>query len=594
MAALLLGGGSTQGLPIFPIYYPVTQTGDSGPGSLREGIASTSNVIVFKVTGAITLTSGPLVINRNLTISGPNARKLKVMGNVQSIFEIDSGTVDISGLTIGPAGQGSSGIFIKAGTADFENCTVSGNSGGGIFTVAGSTLNMSGCTISGNQLSVQGGAGLQNDGTATLTNCTISGNLSLKNNVPQIASGIGGGLSNNGGILTLNSCTVTGNNAASIGGGIQNMGGTFQLSNTIVAGNTAPTGPDCSGTFVSNGYNLIGIKDGSSGFINGVSHDLVGTFAAPRNALLGPFQDNGGETNTVAITSASSPAVNAANAATAPARDQRNYVRPNAADMGAVEFNGTQPVVLANISSRVQVLTGDNVLFGGLIITGTQQKKVIFRALGPSLNLAGKLANPTLELYNSANQLIASNDNWVDAPNKQAIIDSTIPPTNDFESAILMLLDPGNYTAIVRGVGGATGLGVIEVYDLDRTVNSRLANISTRAFVQTGDNVLIGGFIVLGPDSLQVIIRAIGPSLNVPQHLLDPFLELHDGNGTTIAMNDNWRSSQEAAINATGIPPTNNAESAIVRTLTPGNYTAIVTGVNNTTGVALVEVYGLQ
>jgi hypothetical protein len=135
---------------------------------------------------------------------------------------------------------------------------------------------------------------------------------------------------------------------------------------------------------------------------------------------------------------------------------------------------------------------------------------------------------------------------------------------------------------------------VVEAYDLNRAVGSRLANISTRAAVQAGDNVLIGGFIILGPDSLRVVVRAIGPSLSVPNHLADPFLELHDGNGATLAANDNWRVPNQAEISATGVAPTNDAESAIVMTLAPGSYTAVVRGVNNTTGVAIVEVYGLQ
>jgi hypothetical protein len=164
------------------------------------------------------------------------------------------------------------------------------------------------------------------------------------------------------------------------------------------------------------------------------------------------------------------------------------------------------------------------------------------------------------------------------------------------ESAIVTTLPANNsaYTAIVSGAENGTGIGVVEAYDLDSTVDSKLANISTRGFVQTGDNVLIGGLIVLGQNSLRVIVRAIGPSLPVPGVLGDPTLELHDGNGALIVANDNWRSDQEAEILATGIPPTNDLESAIVRNLAPGNYTAIVRGVSSTTGIALVEAYGLN
>jgi hypothetical protein len=252
------------------------------------------------------------------------------------------------------------------------------------------------------------------------------------------------------------------------------------------------------------------------------------------------------------------------------------------------------PAVLGNISTRLRVDTGDNALIGGFIITGTQSKKVMLRAIGPSLPLSGALANPVLELY-SGQTLLASNDNWKDAPNKQEIIDTTIPPSNDLESAIVTTLPAGNaaYTAIVRGVNNGTGVGLVEAYDLDRNVDSKLANISTRGFVQTGDNVLIGGLIVLGQDPLKVIARAIGPSLPVAGKLLDPTLELRDGNGGLLQVNDNWRSDQEAEIIATTVPPSDDAESAIVRTLPPGNYTAIVRGVNATTGIGLVEVYAL-
>jgi uncharacterized delta-60 repeat protein len=249
---------------------------------------------------------------------------------------------------------------------------------------------------------------------------------------------------------------------------------------------------------------------------------------------------------------------------------------------------------LGNISTRLRVETGDNVLIGGFIITGSQAKKVMVRAIGPSLPLADVLADPTLELHDGAGTLITSNDNWMNAPNKQEIIDSTIAPTNDLESAILMSLDPGLYTAIVRGVNDTTGIGLVEAYDLDLAADSILANISTRGLVQTGDDVMIGGIIILGVDPQEVLLRAIGPSLPVGGTLADPTLELHDKDGVTIASNDDWRSDQEADIIATTIPPTNDAESAILATLTPDAYTAIVRGKNDTTGVALVEAYQLD
>jgi probable HAF family extracellular repeat protein len=253
------------------------------------------------------------------------------------------------------------------------------------------------------------------------------------------------------------------------------------------------------------------------------------------------------------------------------------------------------PTVFGNISTRLRVETGDNVLIGGFIITGTQPKKVMVRAIGPSIPLPDKLADPTLELFGPSG-LITSNDNWMDAPNKQEIIDTTIAPVDDLESAILATL-PANstaYTAIVRGINNTTGIGLVEVYDLDQTVDSKLANISTRGLVQTDDNVMIGGLIVLGSNPQKVIVRAIGPSLPLSGSLADPTLDLFDGNGTLVMSDDNWRDNQEAEISATGLAPTNDAESAIVQTLQAGaGYTAIVRGKNNTTGVALVEVYDL-
>ena len=219
------------------------------------------------------------------------------------------------------------------------------------------------------------------------------------------------------------------------------------------------------------------------------------------------------------------------------------------------------------------------------------------RAIGPSLSsfFSGALADPILELRDSSGSLIRANDNWR-SDQEAEIIATTLPPSDDLESAIVATLpaNGSNYTVIVRGVNDGTGIGVVEAYDLNQAVDSKLANISTRGLVQTGDDVIIGGLIVLGQNPLRVIVRAIGPSLPVSGSLGDPMLELRDGNGGLIRSNDNWRSDQEAEIIATTIPPSNNLESAIVENLAPGNYTAIVRGVNNMTGVAVVEAYDLN
>jgi plastocyanin len=253
------------------------------------------------------------------------------------------------------------------------------------------------------------------------------------------------------------------------------------------------------------------------------------------------------------------------------------------------------PGTFGNISTRLRVETDDNVLIGGFIITGTQPKNVIVRAIGPSLTLPEPLADPVLELHGPGAFSTIINDNWR-SDQEAAIMATTIPPSNDLESSIVASL-PANssaYTAIVRGANNGTGIGVVEAYDLDSAADSKLANISTRGLVQTGNNVLIGGFIIVGQNPMRVMVRAIGPSLSVPGPLEDPTLELRNGDADLIAFNDNWRSDQEAEIIATTIQPSNDLESALVQILPPGNYTVIVHGVNNVTGVGLVEAYALD
>ncbi len=265
------------------------------------------------------------------------------------------------------------------------------------------------------------------------------------------------------------------------------------------------------------------------------------------------------------------------------------------------------PPQLANISTRLRVGLGEDALIGGFIITGNTPKEVLIRAIGPSLGqagVAGALADPVIELHDSSGATIAINDNWqttqrggiITGDQVAAIQNSGIAPTHPAESAIVATLTPGGYTAIVRGVQDRTGVALVEAYDLNRTVPSRLANISTRGFVGAGDNVMIGGTIVTGGAAARVIVRAIAPSLagqGVSNALADPTLELRDRNGVLVAFNDNWRESQAAEIQASGVPPTNDLECAIVATLVPGDHTAIVRGKNNATGVALVEAYQL-
>jgi hypothetical protein len=261
------------------------------------------------------------------------------------------------------------------------------------------------------------------------------------------------------------------------------------------------------------------------------------------------------------------------------------------------------PAQLLNISTRARVHTGDNVLIGGFIVTGSDPKQVLLRAMGPSMQsegvpVTGRMSDPTLELYDAAGALLATNDNWRDSQDRAAVEASGIPPSDDREAAIARPLAPGAYTAVLRGKGDTTGIALMEVYDRGVTANSVLANISSRGFVEAADNVMIGGFITGNqPGNTKVLVRAIGPSMKatVPNALDDPTLELYDSNGAAVGSNDNWKESADRTeIEATGIPPIHDQEAAIVRTVAPGLYTAIVRGKNDTSGVGLVEIYNIR
>jgi hypothetical protein len=249
----------------------------------------------------------------------------------------------------------------------------------------------------------------------------------------------------------------------------------------------------------------------------------------------------------------------------------------------------------------MRVQTGDNVGIGGFIIAGSAPKRVLLRGIGPSLSQVGisdPLADPVLELHGPAGFATIINDNWRDTQELE-IIATGLPPSDDLESAIVMTLNPGPYTAIMKGNNNTSGVGLVEVYDLDQAAISNLANISTRAFVSTGANIMIAGFILggnIGDDN--VILRGIGPSLangGVPNVLADPTLELRDSNGALIRSNNDWQDDplQAALIAAAGLAPPNALESAIAATLAPGPYTALLAGLNNGTGNGLVEVYDL-
>jgi hypothetical protein len=259
-----------------------------------------------------------------------------------------------------------------------------------------------------------------------------------------------------------------------------------------------------------------------------------------------------------------------------------------------------------NISTRLRVDIGDKVMIGGFIIRGNASKLVVLRGLGPSLVNAGVpaggvLNDPVLELHGPNGALITSNDNWKDSPQRSQIEGTVFQPTDDRESVILATLAPGAYTGILKGVGQTTGIGLIEVYDNNQGVDSDLANISTRGFVDTGNNVMIGGFTLGGNNNAtRIAVRALGPSLTssgLSNVLADPTLELHNANGTIMVSNDDWQSDPVSAaqLTANGLALPNPKESGIFTSLAPpGQFTAVVAGKNGGIGIGLVEIYNLR
>jgi hypothetical protein len=257
------------------------------------------------------------------------------------------------------------------------------------------------------------------------------------------------------------------------------------------------------------------------------------------------------------------------------------------------------PPTTTNLSTRVSVQSGNGVAIAGFIISGSSPNQVLIRGLGASLSNFGvvnPLQDPTLDLHDSTGKAIATNDDWQTATNAGQIpVD--FRPADSREPAILATLPPGSFTAVLRGKNGGSGVGLIEIDDLSSGVGSKLTNVSTRGFVGTGENVMIGGFILSGGnEERQILVRALGPTLaqapfNITGNLTDPTLMLIDANGTVVASNDDWKSSQQNEIQATNLAPPNDREAAILTTLPTGNFTAIVSGKNGQTGIALVDVF---
>jgi hypothetical protein len=466
--------------------------------------------------------------------------------------------------------------FTNAGAVSISNTSqVFSVAGGHNYIQTGGDTSLGDSILTAANVLIQGGI-IHRGGT-------INGNVNVSRGTIAPTSGGGGGVANFQGFILVvpGSDLIPGPDNMTINGNLV-LGADAHLS-MVIRNNKAGEFDTMS---VSGSATFGGTLDVSlvNGFVPGPNDSFTVLTAGP--TITGAF-------------------INAPNGSRFPTTDGAGSFIATYSDNHLVlsNFQTKPPDQLLNISTRMRVLTGNNVLIAGFIITGTDPKKVIIRGLGPSLTsvgVPGALSDPTLELH-QGNSTLATNDNWkIDDQTGQSqeatIRATTIPPSNDLESALVATLNPGAYTAILAGKNQGTGIGVVEVYDLNQSANSKLANISTRGFVDTGDNAMIGGFIVggAGGGAARVIVRGLGPSVPVSGNLQDPVLELHNVNGTTIATDDNWKDSQQADIQATTIPPNNDLESAIVRTLVPGNYTAILRGVNNGTGIGLVEVYNLN
>jgi hypothetical protein len=656
------GGGGVANFAAGTVNVTNCTLDHNAAGGIPQGIVSNAAAgggITNHNGGTVTLTGSTLTANS--ASSGGGAANLSgTFTATDCIFSANTANVQGTGTSNGTGG----GIYHGAGTMTVTNCTITGNtvtglfggsgagsgSGGGIFHTG--PLTISGSTVSGN--SAQGGeamngtagaafgGGVYSSGSLTAVNCTIAGNSlqggrGLSGNVGGAASGGGIYFAANG-TYTVTSSTIVSNTAtggsgtptaAGVGGGIFNANGTVNLKSTLIAGNTAQT-PDVNGPYASQGFNLIGKTDGSTGFPSGT--DLVGTINAPLDPKIDPngLKNNGGPTLTIALLPGS-PAIDHGNSATSngtPATDQRDagfpriYDNPNVAnasggdgsDIGAFEVQ-VVPGLVANVATRLPVGTGDNVLIEGFIVQGPagSTKKIIVRAIGPSLAASGitdALPNPTLEIHDATNgnAIVATNDNWrttqvgglITADQSAEIAASGVAPGNDLESAIIANLPPGSYTAVVRGVGNSVGTGVVDAYDLSAASPAKLVNVATRGLIQPGDKLMIAGFIVQN-GSVRAVVRAIGPSLaafGITNALPDTTLQLRDGNGAIVVENDDWKirsngTSQQAELEATGLQPTNDLEAAVVATLPPGQYTAQVRGKPETTGTGVVQVYFL-
>ncbi len=528
------------------------------------------------ISGPLNAAVDPAAGIRMIDANSP-ANSGVITGNISSLLTSDgAGVVSHDGGTVISNDGGS--------LVSHDGGGLIGDDGSGLLSEGGLGL----LSERGNGMIGQDGAGFISDNGAASLSRTSSGVKAASASAGFIQTGgetdlshvlILGPATINGGVVTgsgMIAGDVTNNSFISPGhsvGGISILGNYTQgAQGTLVLENGGAAANQYDHLQVHGTANLAGKLDLRD--INGYVHDPADTF----NPI--GFQSATGSFSSVS----SNAQVTLTN----------NGIRASI-DPSAPAPKAGQPL---NIATRMSVQTGDNVLIAGFIVTGPSgsTKKVLIRGMGPSLaqfGVPGTLSDPFLELHEPDGSVV-SNDNWQQGDTSQ--IPSGFAPSDPRESVIVATLTPGNYSAIVKGAHAETGVGIAELYDLDSASPAKLANIATRGFINTGDDVMIGGFIIGGNEPAKILVRAIGPTLTdfgVQGALADPMLELHDANGSTIS-NDDWRETQESEIIATTIPPNKDREPAILATLVPGNYTAIVRGKNNTTGIGLVEAYNLQ
>jgi len=616
---------------------------DGDDGAIDGGIGA-RNVISGNGNSGILISAsfppptGAVTIMGN--IIGLDASGSEALGNLESAINNDGGN--------------RTGITTIGGTAPGAGNVISANRYGGIFNSASGTViqgNLIGTDASGILNRGNGGAGIVSiDNRSNGASVVIGGSVPSARNVISGNGGRGIEIGGEGG-------TIQGNLIGTQVDGVSPLGNAesgvaIQNCSATLGGLSAGQG----NTIAYNGYAGVFVYGvalqvsilRNSIFANGwlgidlsldgvTSNDAGDADTGPNNLqnfpVLTSVTSSGGSTtiagtlNSVAKTAyrleffanaaghgqsfigdttvATDGNGNASFSISVPQIPAGSHVTATATDQNGNTSEFAPIGQLSNISTRLRVQTDENVAICGFIITGTDPKRVLVRGIGPSLAafFPDFLADPTIELHGPASFVTVTNNNWKvrpDGSSQQAEIEATgLQPANDLESALVQSLPANNaaYTAILRGQDNTAGIGVIEAYDLDGAASSKLSNISTRGFVGAGNGVLIGGFIV-GNDLAKVVIRAIGPSLGafgITGALADPTLELRDADGARLASNDNWREDfQQDEIIATALQPTNDLESAIVTTLTPGAYTAIVAGTNNTTGVGVVEVYNIQ